>query len=233
MTSNLTNAFSSDSDSLIRVKKKQITSGKYIPTQVCFELTNSDLKKIKELRERFISLNFSSELLADLRYYGLLQNPNSLESRLIFTTYYVQKKQKIAVINTNIYLRGKISQKISRDFLRHPQLVQELVTTHYWLIAQISDRIFFKYTTKSSLLTWVFSLVIVLIIAPFLFYFFRLNLLIKLIILVAIFLLLYLTINFTIKKYLASFILQQFLFGFFSQNVANRRLGFMLLRYFG
>ena len=215
MASNLTNTSLNNNNPLITVKKKQIASGQYLPTQVCFELTNSNLKRFKVPKDRLINLNLSSELLSDLRYYGLLQNPYSLESRLIFATYYVTKQQKIAVIKTIIYLRGKISQQIYREFLRHPQLLKELVTTHYWLINYISDRIFFKYTSKSSLLTWVLSLVIVLIVAPFLFYFFTFNLLIKLIISVTFFLLLYLTINFLVKKYLASFILQQLLFGFF------------------
>ena len=233
MTSNFSNTSFDNSDSLIRVKKKRITSGKYIPTQVCFELTNRDLNLLKSQRERLISLKLSSELLADLRYYSLLQNPESLESRLIFTTYYIKQQQKIAVIKTIIYLRGTISQQISRSFLHHPQLVKELVTTHYWLIEQISDRIFFKYTSKTSFLAWILSLVILLILTPFLLYLLKINLLIKLILLGGIFFLLYLAINFLSKRYLGGFILRQLLFGFFSKNVANRRLGFMLLRYFG
>ena len=232
MTSNFSNTPCDSSDSLIRIKKKRITSEKYIPTQVCFELTNKDLNLLKSQRNRLVKLNFSSELLADLRYYSLLQNPESLESRLIFTTYYIKQQQKIAVIKTIIDLRGTISQQISRSFLHHPQLVKELVTTHYWLIGQISDRLFFKYTSKTSFLAWILSLVILLILTPFLLYLFKVSLLIKLILLGIIFLLLYLAIHFLSKRYLAGFILRQLLFGFLSRNVAKRHFGFMLLRYF-
>ena len=233
MTSNLSNSSFANRDSLISVRKKRIASDRDIPTQVCFELTNSDLKTFKEQKNRSLKLNLSSELLADLRYYGLLQNPRSLESQLIFTTYYVSQQKKIAVIKTIICLRGKISQQISRHFLDRPQLLQELVTNHYWLIDQISDRFFFHYKSKSAFLTWMLPFVIVLIVAPFLLYLFTINWLIKLILLAIIWFLSYLTINFVIKRYLASFTLRQLLFGFFSKNTARRHLGFMLLRYFG
>ncbi|VEP12401.1 conserved hypothetical protein [Hyella patelloides LEGE 07179] len=226
MTLNLT-------DSWISIKKKQIASGKKIPTQINFNLTTNDLEQIINQRQRFNRLNLSPELLAELRYYSLLQNQTTLELSLTFTTYYVRKQQKIAVIKSIIDLQGKISQQLCRSFLKKPRLLNDLVVSHYWLIGKICDRIHLKYKSKNSLLAWSLSLAIVLIIAPLFFYFLKLNFSPKLIILVAILFLLYLTINFIFKKYLASFLLQQLLFGFFSKNTYRRRLGWLLLQYFG
>ena len=63
MTSNFSNTPCDSSDSLIRIKKKRITSEKYIPTQVCFELTNKDLNLLKSQRNRLVKLNFSSAMI--------------------------------------------------------------------------------------------------------------------------------------------------------------------------
>lgn len=220
-------------DSLISIKKKQITSKIAIPTRIDFNLTESSLEQISDQRQSFKRLQLSSELLADLRYYSLLQNFASSENSLTFTTYYVQQQQKIAVIKTVISLQGKISQQLCRSFLKNPQLLKNLVINHYWLIEQICDRHPLKYSHKSFLLPWVLSLIISFIIAPFIFYFISLSLPIELIILIVTFLLLYWIIKFILKKYLTYFIWQQLLFGFLSNTTARRRLGIMLLRYFG
>ena len=210
-------------DSLINFKKEQID----------FNFTHSDLNKIIYQKWALKNLKFSPELLADLRYYCLCQNSNALDFQLIFTTYYLEQQQKIAVIRSIISLQGKISQQISSNFLKNPQLLNDLIISHYWLINQLCDRLPLKYNSKTSLITWGLALIIVLIIAPLLFYFVATSWLIKLIILMGLFCLLLFLISAILKKYLASFILQQLLFGFLAKNVANRRLGFMLLRYFG
>ena len=220
-------------DSLISIKKEQITSEIEIPVQIHFNLTKSSLKQISDRRRSLKRLQLSSELLAELRYYSLFRNSGNLKIPLTFTTYYVQQQQKIAVIKTVISLQGKISQQVCRSFLGNPQLLKNLVVNHYWLIDKIDDRIYFKYKNKSFLLTLILSSIICLIIAPFLLYFLNISLPIKLIIIIVIFLLLYWIINLTFKKHLTSFIWQQLLFGFLSKNAARRRLGFILLRYFG
>jgi hypothetical protein len=224
MTLNLT-------DSLISIQQQQLTSKRSVPTQVNFNFTESSLKAISDRRQNFKRLQLSSELLAELRYYSLLQN--SAANSLTFITYYVQQQQKIAVIKTVISLQGKISQQLCRSFLNNPQLLKDLVINHYWLIENVCDRLYLKYTNKSFLLTIFLSFIISLIIAPLIIYFITFGLPIKLIMLLIIFLLLYCTIRFILKKYLTSFIWQQLLFGDLSKNTARRRLGFVFLRYFG
>jgi hypothetical protein len=220
-------------DSFIRVQKKQIALGILIPTEINFYLTDRDLAKVIWQINHSTKLNFSPELLADLRYYSLLQNQITADFSLVFTTYYLEQPQKIAVIKSIISLQGKVSQQICRCFLDRPLLLNDLVVSHYWLITQVCDRLSLKYNNKSFLLAWSSSLIIALIIAPFFFYLLSLNWAIELIIVLAIFCLFYFPINLIIQKYLPTFILQQLLFGFFSKNVARKRLGLMLLRYFG
>ena len=226
MTLNLT-------DSLISIEKKQLTSNIAIPTRISFNFTENSLKQISDRRQSFKRLKLSPELLADLRYCSLLQNYAGSGIPLTFTTYYVQQEQKVAVIKTVISLQGKISQQLCRSFLKNPQLLKDLVVNHYWLIEETCDRFSWQYHNKTFLLTLTLSFIISLIITPFLIYFITFALPIKLIILLIIFLLLYCTIRLILKKYLTSFIWQQLLFGYLSKNTARRRLGFVLLRYFG
>jgi hypothetical protein len=220
-------------DCLISIQKKQVALGIKIPTEVDFYLTDRDLAKVIWQINHLTKLNLSPELLADLRYYILLQNQITADFALTFTTYYVEQQQKIAVIQSVISLQGNVSQQICRRFLDRPQLLNDLVVSHYWLITQICDRLSLKYKNKSFLLAWSFSLMITAIFAPFCFYWLALDWAIELIIVLTIFCLVYFSINLIIQKYLPTFILQQLLFGFFSKNVARKRLGLILLSYFG
>lgn len=213
-------------NSLISIQTKQVALNFKIVTGINFYLTNNDLKTISQQKRFSKKLQLSPELLADLRYYILLQN------RITFTTYYVEQQQKIAVIKSVISLQGKISQQICRRFLNNPQLLRNIVISHYWLSQQLCDLLQLKYNNKSSVLTLFLSLIIVLFFTPFFFYFFTLNWLVKLIILLIIFYVFYFTINFIIKKYLLLFLLSQLLFGFLSKDIKRKSLGFRLLRYF-
>lgn len=219
-------------DPLIVIQTEEIIGVKIL-TGINFNLRSKDLEKIIQQKNSVSRLKFSPELLNELRYYTLLQDRASSDFALTFTTYYVQRQQRIAVIKTIISLQGKISQQICRSFLAKPLLLNDLLTSHYWLIKEICDRLSLKYHNKSSLLAWSLASILVLIIAPILFYFLALNWIIKLLILVSILGLFYLAIKLAIKKYLPAFILQQLLFGFFSKTIGRRHLGFRFLRYFG
>ena len=216
-------------DSLISIQQQQLTPKIAIPTRINFNFTQSSLKQIDRQRKNWQRLQLSPALLADLRYYSLLQSSNS--NSLIFITYYVHRQQKIAVIKTVISFQGKVSQQLCRSFLTNPQLLKDLVINHYWLIAQVCDRISFQYQNKTFLLILIIALIISLIIALILYFIAVIP--IALIILIVLFCLLYWIVKLILNKYLTSFILQQLLFGFFSKNIARRRLGLMLLRYFG
>lgn len=218
-------------DSLITVEQQQLTPKIAIPTRINFNFTESSLKQIDRQRKNWQRLQLSPALLAELRYYSLFHNSASSNS-LVFITYYLQQQQKIAVIKTVISVRGKISQQLCRSFLTNPQLLKDLVLNHYWLIEEVCNRLSWQYQNKSFLLALVITLILSLVVA-LIFCAVAVSLPIALIIFIVFFGLLYWTTKLILKKYLTSFLLQQLLFGFFSKNTARRRLGMMLLRYFG
>ena len=226
-------------DSLITVRQQQLSPKIAIPTRINFNFTESSLEQINRQRKNWQRLQLSPPLLADIRYYSLLQSANS--NSLTFISYYVERHQKIAVIKTVISVRGKISQQLCRSFLTNPRLLKDLVINHYWLIEEVCDlalgetlrdRVSWQYQNKSFLLALVIALIISFVIA-LIFYATAVNLPIALIILIVFFGLLYWSVKLILNKYLTSFILQQLLFGFFSKNTARKRLGMMLLRRFG
>lgn len=218
---------------LIKVQKEQVAPGISVPTQVNFYFTPSSLETVINQKKSFQRLKLSSELLADLRYYGLLQNRNSLDFGLVFTTYYMDKQQPIAVIKSIISLDGRISQQVCRSFFQDVYLIKDLAASHYWLIGQISDRLSIKHRNKTSLLALALSLIILLIFAPLIVYFVGISLLVQLVILIAFFLFLYWITKLILNRYFTDFILQQLLFGFLSKNTDRRRFAINLLSYFG
>lgn len=220
-------------DSLIRVKTEQVTLGIDIPTGINFYLTNTDLKNIIQNKLALKKIKLSPELLADFRYYSLLANHNSCQLPLSFTTYYVTEKEEKAVISSVISLQGKISQQICRHFLDNPQLLNELLVSHYWIIEQICDRLKIKYNNKTFFLVLAITLITTIVIVPLIFYSLSLTWIIELIISVVLILLLAWLSQLLLRKKLSSVILSQLLFGFLAKNTKRRHLGFMLLRYFG
>lgn len=220
-------------DSLIRVKKEQVALGIDLPTGINFYLTNKDLKNIIQNKLAFKKIKLSPDLLADFRYYSLLTNQNSCQLPLSFTTYYVTEKEEKAVVSSMISWQGKISQQICRHFLDNPQLLNELLISHYWLIEQIGDLLKVKYNNKTFLLVLAITLSATIVIVPLIFYSLSLTWIIELIISVGLILLLAWLSQLLLKKKLPSLILSQLLFGFLAKNTKKRHLGFMLLRYFG
>lgn len=219
-------------ESLIKVQKEQVAPGITVPTQVNFYFTPSSLETIISQKKSFQRLNLSPELLADLRYYSLRQNRNSVDFTLVFTTYYTDRQQSIAVIKSTISLDGRVSQQVCRSFFQDVYLLKNLVASHYWLIGQLCDSLTIKYRNKISLLALVLSLIIFLILVLLIVYFISFPLIVKLVILILILFFLYWTLKLILNKYFANFMLQQLLFGFSSKNTARRRFAIKLLSYF-
>ena len=218
---------------LISVKKELISPGIIVPAQVDFNFNQSYLKQIIHQKSNFKQLKLSPELLGDFRFYSLQLNKAVPNFSLVFITHYAEEHQPIAVIKSVVSYDGKITQQICRSLFKNTLLLDDLVASHYWLIDQICDRLSFEYAKQGNLLAWGLSIVIAILIAPLLFYFVAINWLIKLIIIFVILLLLYLIIKTSFQKYLNSFLLQQFLFGFFARNTKRRKIGWFLLQYFG
>ena len=217
-------------DTFISYKEEQITSEIKAIYGISFNLNSKSLEQIIHRKKDRKRVHLSSKLLTKLRYTVLLQNYSNLQFPLSFTTYYVRKRQKVAVIKSVIDIQGRITQCFCRGFLDRPHLFNDIITAHYWLIEQICDRLSLKYNRRVSLFTAILSLTIVLVIAPFLLYFVSLNWIIKLLLIIVTFLVCKIILD-TYKKYLASFILRQLIFGFFSKNSSRKNLGFKLLSY--
>ena len=217
-------------DSLISFEQEQITSEITAIGKISFNLTSQDVEQIIRYKKDCQKIPVSKKLLGELRYSVLLQNYSNWQFPLSFTTYYVRKQQKVAVIKSVIDIQGRITQCFCRGFLDRPHLFNDIITAHYWLIEQICDRLSLKYNRRVSLFTAILSLTIVLVIAPFLLYFVSLNWIIKLLLIIVTFLVCKIILD-TYRKHLASFILQQLIFGFFSKNSSRKNLGFKLLSY--
>ena len=225
----------------ISIEEQQVSRYKTIPQQVNFEFNPKNLDAIAQMQANRNSLSFNSELLTNLRYYSLWQSNNIMRSGLIFTSYYCQGEQKIAVISSNISAQGHISQQIRHDFFVNFSLLKKIFNAHYWSIEQIFKQLPLTYQKKSYLLFWIFPLLItsgimflILHLLPDIFWQNAIAALPAVVISTIIFFIVTkFIIQYLAKKYLVKFILQQLLFGAFSYNSTRREFGFTLLKYFG
>ncbi|ELS00886.1 hypothetical protein Xen7305DRAFT_00005870 [Xenococcus sp. PCC 7305] len=224
----------------ISLDEQRISRHRTIPQQVNFDFNSENLSAIARMQVNHNSLSFDSGLMANLRYYSLLQCHNIMRSGLTFTSYYCQAEKKVAVISSNISVQGQISQQIRQDFLVNLSLLETITKAHYWSIEQILKQLPFNYQRKNSLLSWILALLITFVLAILVFYvlssmFFTQEIaaiITSLIAIITILLLIKFSIQTYIKKFLFKLILEQLLFGFFSHNTARREFSIALMEYF-
>jgi hypothetical protein len=99
-------------------------------------------------------------LLADLRYYALIDGENYLQSGLTFYTYYQRDGSEEALIRSVISTDGDIFHQIKSDCLEHPNFCRQLACAHYWLIEQLLNQLRLRLFLGSKLLSWGLSLLI-------------------------------------------------------------------------
>ena len=230
----------------IKIEEQRVNAQQTIPQQVNLEFNQESLELIFRMQEQQQFLLLPPKLLTNLRYYSLLscclfphfllsKGLNSrkfiMRSGLVFTTYYCQDTEKIAVISSNISVQGQISQQICREFLLNFVLLKKIINAHYWTINQILQQLPLNYKKNSYLWSWFLPLLITLAITIVIFINLSSILLIKAIAVVLVFIIVKFSFPYLINKYLVNLFLQQLLFGFFSHNHQRRKLGFTILRY--
>ncbi|GAB4228665.1 MAG: hypothetical protein Kow0049_09790 [Stanieria sp.] len=166
------------SDSWIQIEKIKVSRQQNLPDRVCFQFNENLLRDIQLWRETNRKLQLPSEILTDFRYLILLNKQKSFSVELNFCSFYQQNEEKIAVIQSKISLDGKINQQIRHDYLQEPQLLQGIMTAHYWVIEQMLNQLKLKSSRKRKkqtpqpqlaqkhqVLSWSLSLGLTMIVA--------------------------------------------------------------------
>lgn len=219
-------------DSFVYINQERVSRRKFIPNGVRFYLNPEDINQIEQAQVRQLDVTLSPDVLADFRYYVLVERQNYLQSEIIFSTYYQQDTQEIAKIQSKISLEGKIEQQICHDIGKNPQVLQGIIYAHYWLIGQMLNQLPLRGNSYRKWLPLCTALIFTILLTPLIFYFLKTTYTIKLLLII----LLFLFFKEWSKRFLISrlrhWILGQLLFGIFSYQSKNRKIGFDLLTIF-
>jgi hypothetical protein len=215
-------------DAWIQIEKVKVNRQQTLPNQVCFHFDDNLLREIKLWQENHKQMQLSWETITDFRYYVLLNHQSNFPVELTFCSYYQQAEQQIAVIQSQIFLDGKITQQIRHDYLQKFQLLHRVMTAHYWAIEQMLNQLKIKSLKPNQLLFSILSLAFTIIVALILLLA-SIELPIVLIISFIIWVILKLAIKHLLLPNLHYFILQQLLFGVFSSPTKMRKIGFYFL----
>lgn len=144
----------------IKLDKERITRKRVVFHSIRFNLDKDILKRIQEAQQTGRRLDISRKLLADLRYYALIDGENDLQSGLTFYTYYRRKDSEEALIRSVISTDGEIFHQIKSDCLERPNFCHKLACAHYWLINQLLSQLRLRAFLRLKLLAWGLSLLI-------------------------------------------------------------------------
>jgi hypothetical protein len=220
----------------IHIEQKRFTRRQFVPQRISFYLNQENLKQFQQAIAKKQQLLLSPTLLADFRYYILLNQYNHFSSGLTFCTYYQEQKQEIAVVQSVISLE-RIEQQIRRDAvtsakrdpLDEPYWLPTIISIHYWAIAQMFAQSPLKPKNYGTWLVWVIALLIIVAIAFFSFQllgFFH-----------PILLLAFILVSWSFQTcgknllipHLRNWILEQLVRGIFAYSSERRKIGFKLL----
>jgi hypothetical protein len=144
----------------IKLDKERITRKRVVFHSIRFNLDKDIIQRIQEAQQTGRRLYISRKLLADLRYYALIDGENYLQSGLTFYTYYQRDGSEEALIRSVISTDGDIFHQIKSDCLEHPNFCRQLACAHYWLIEQLLNQLRLRLFLGSKLLSWGLSLLI-------------------------------------------------------------------------
>ena len=144
----------------ITIDTERITRNRRVFHSIRFNLDKDILKKIQQAKETGCHLYISRKLLADLRYYVLIDGENRLQSGLTFYTYYLPNDSKEALMRSVISTDGDIFHQIRSDCLEHPNFCHRLVSAHHWLIDQLLSQLRLGILLRLNWLSWTLSLLI-------------------------------------------------------------------------
>ena len=95
-------------DSCIYINQERISRRHIIPNGVRFYLNKENIILIQQAQANKHKIKLPPRLLADFRYYILVERQNYIQSEITFSTYYQQNTQEIAKVKSTISLEGKI-----------------------------------------------------------------------------------------------------------------------------
>jgi len=144
----------------IQVDKEQITRKRVLFHGIHFHLDKDILASIQQAQETGRPLEISRQLLADLRYYVLIDGESRLQSGLTFCTYYLRGGTEEALMRSVISTDGDIIHQIKSDCLERPNFCCRIASAHYWLIDQLLSQLRLRALLKVNLLSWGLSIAI-------------------------------------------------------------------------
>jgi hypothetical protein len=147
-------------DPYIQVDKEQITRKRVLFHGIHFHLDKDILTSIQQAQETGRPLEISHQLLADLRYYALIDGESRLQSGLTFCTYYLRGGVEEALMRSVISTDGDIIHQIKSDCLERPKFCYTIASAHYWLIDQLLSQLRLRVLLKVNLLSWALSILI-------------------------------------------------------------------------
>ena len=147
-------------DPYIQVDKEQITRKRVLFHGIHFHLDKDILRSIQQAQETGRPLEISHQLLADLRYYALIDGESRLQSGLTFCTYYLRGGVEEALMRSVISTDGDIIHQIKSDCLERPKFCYTIASAHYWLIDQLLSQLRLRVLLKVNLLSWALSILI-------------------------------------------------------------------------
>jgi hypothetical protein len=145
----------------IQVNKERITRKRVLIHGIRFNLDKDILQRIQQAQATGQQLDISRELLADLRYYALIDGESRLQSGLTFCTYYLRGGSQEALMRSVISTDGDIIHQIKSNCLERPNFCRQIASAHYWLIDQLLGHLRLGALVKLRMLSWGLSLLIV------------------------------------------------------------------------
>ena len=157
-----------DLEPYITIDTERITRKRVVFHSIRFNLDKDILKKIQQAKQTGCRLYISRKLLADLRYYVLIDGENRFQSGLTFYTYYLRNDSEEALMRSVISTDGDIFHQIKSDCLERPNFCRQLASAHYWLIDQLLSQLRLGALLRLNLLSWGLSLLITgVIVIPY------------------------------------------------------------------
>ena len=206
--------------SWIQIEEIRITRQVTVPRQIWFELNPEIIIRLEHLRQQNLDLKLQPELAIDLRYYALINsglisqigNLNFPSWGMTFTSHYLSsssKKLPITAIRSKINLSGKISQEIQQELWHQPQLSQQIITIHYWLIEQVLQQLPLPRNNYLALIIWSLWLAIAIVITSLIWIGLSFSIGIKIILIIISILILKKMLNYLIRTKLKQWAIQQ------------------------
>lgn len=151
----------------IQIEQERITRSRVLLDGIRFNLNKDILHRINQAQESGYRLDIAPKLLADWRYYALIDTENRWQSGLTFSTYYRVGESNLVLMRSMIGLDGEIIQQIRSDCLERPKFCRQIAAAHYWLIEQLLSQLplgrLAKLNQLLKVICWLVALLMLVI----------------------------------------------------------------------